>query len=105
MSATRAVLRLLDDLPMLQYTLEYGFGSHVSFPFVVFGFCYNNLQEPDRLIGMLGVTTNAIDQIYYPIEKMAWLAEHNLISVKNPQVWDVASSVCWVFSIYLTLMK
>lgn len=30
MSGTRAVLRLLDDLPMLKYNLEYGFGSEVT---------------------------------------------------------------------------
>lgn len=30
MSNARAVLRLLDDLPMLHYTIEYGLGKHVS---------------------------------------------------------------------------
>lgn len=30
MSGTRAALRLFDDLPMLKYTLEYGFGKEVS---------------------------------------------------------------------------
>lgn len=54
---------------------------------------------------MLGVATNTIDQLYYPIEKMAWLAEHKLISVHDSKPWDTASSVCWVLSIYLTLMK
>lgn len=28
-SAARATLRLIDDIPMLQYTLEYGFGRNV----------------------------------------------------------------------------
>lgn len=28
-SGARATLRLIDDIPMLQYTLEYGFGSKV----------------------------------------------------------------------------
>lgn len=89
MSGTRAVLRLLDDLPMLQYTLEYGFGR----------------DEPDKFMSSLGCVTNFIDQIYYPIEKMAWLAEHNLITGENLGKWDTASSICWVLSIYLTLMK
>lgn len=89
MSGTRAVLRLLDDLPMLKYNLEYGLGS----------------EEPDKLMASLGVTTNIIDQIYYPIEKMAWLAEHELLSNVNATYWDTASSVFWVLSIYLTLMK
>lgn len=29
-SGARATLRLIDDIPMLQYTLEYGLGSKVS---------------------------------------------------------------------------
>lgn len=56
-------------------------------------------------MAMLGVTTNVIDQIYYPIEKMSWLAEHNLINTENAKIWDTASSVCWVLSIYLNLMR
>lgn len=89
MSGTRAVLRLLDDLPMLKYNLEYGFGG----------------EEPDQLMASLGVTTNIIDQIYYPIEKMSFLAEHDLISNCDGNYWDTASSICWVLSIYLTLLK
>ncbi|GLV44083.1 Peroxin 11c [Carabus blaptoides fortunei] len=88
MSATRATLRLLDDLPMLKYTLEYGFGK----------------EEPDRIMSSLGVITNIIDQVYYPIEKISWLAEHRLISADGEK-WDVVSSIFWVTSIYLTLMK
>lgn len=89
MSSTRAVLRLLDDLPMLKYNIEYGLGK----------------SEPDKFMATVGVVTNIIDQIYYPIEKIAWLAEHKLISGQNGDVWDTASSVCWVLSIYLTLMR
>lgn len=29
-SGARATLRLIDDIPMLKYTLEYGFGKNVS---------------------------------------------------------------------------
>lgn len=29
-SGARATLRLIDDIPMLQHTLEYGFGSKVK---------------------------------------------------------------------------
>ena len=53
----------------------------------------------------LGVTTNIIDQLYYPIEKMAWLAEHKLISGQDVTFWDNVSSIFWVASVYLTLMK
>lgn len=32
-SGARATLRLIDDIPMLQHTLEYGFGSKVILTF------------------------------------------------------------------------
>ncbi|CAG9824053.1 unnamed protein product [Phaedon cochleariae] len=89
MSGARATLRLLDDIPMIQYTLQYGLGK----------------TEPDRLMAQLGVLSNVIDQVYYPIEKISWLAEHKLISGIDNDKWDTASSVCWVLSIYLTLIK
>lgn len=53
----------------------------------------------------LGVITNAIDQVYYPIEKVAWMVEHKLISGYKLEPWDIASSVFWAVSLYLTLMK
>lgn len=52
----------------------------------------------------IGVTSNFIDQLYYPIEKIAWLAENELITA-NGSKWDTISSIFWVASIYLTLMK
>lgn len=52
----------------------------------------------------IGVVTNVIDQIYYPIEKIAWLAENNLISADGNK-WDTVSSIFWVASIYLTLLR
>lgn len=56
-------------------------------------------------MAQLGVVTNFIDQIYYPIEKMSFLAEHKLVNGLNSSKWDTLSSVCWVLSIYLTLVK
>ncbi|CAH0552713.1 unnamed protein product [Brassicogethes aeneus] len=89
MSGTRATLRLLDDLPMLQYNLQYQFGH----------------EEPDKYMAQFGVLTNIIDQVYYPIEKISWLAEHKLITGVDNNRWDSLSSICWVASIYLTLLK
>lgn len=56
-------------------------------------------------MAQLGVVTNIIDQIYYPVEKMSFLAEHKLVDGLNSSKWDTLSSVFWVLSIYLTLMK
>lgn len=88
-SGARATLRLVDDFPMLQYSLEYGLGK----------------SEPDRTMSILGVLANIVDHIYYPVEKICWLAEHNLINVQDPDKWDVINSVFWVMSIYLNLMR
>lgn len=56
-------------------------------------------------MAQLGVITNVIDQLYYPVEKMAFLAEHRLVTGLDSNKWDIASSVCWVLSIYLTLVR
>ncbi|XP_058813700.1 peroxisomal membrane protein 11C [Topomyia yanbarensis] len=89
MSQTRATLRLLDDLPMISYSLNYGIGS----------------KEPDRIMGMIGFLTNIIDHIYYPVDKICWMVEYKLLSVENPTKWDATNSMLWVASIYLNLMK
>lgn len=56
-------------------------------------------------MSIIGVVANIVDHIYYPVEKICWLAEHKLLNVKDPSKWDVISSVFWVMSIYLNLMK
>lgn len=53
----------------------------------------------------LGLTANIVDLLYYPIEKICWLLEHKVITVENPDKWDVLSSWFWVTSIYLNLMR
>lgn len=88
-SKARATLRLIDDIPMLQYTLEYGWGQ----------------KEPDRTMSCLGVFANIVDTLFYPVEKICWLAEYKLLDVKDPDKWDTINSVFWVLSIYLNLMR
>lgn len=56
-------------------------------------------------MSVLGVASNIVDHIYYPVEKICWLAEHKCIDVKDGDKWDTISSVFWVASIYLNLMK
>ncbi|XP_055322006.1 peroxisomal membrane protein 11C isoform X2 [Sitodiplosis mosellana] len=88
-SGARATLRLIDDIPMLQHTLEYGLGS----------------KESDTALSIIGLITNAVDHIYYPVEKICWLAEHKCLSLEDPDRWDTISSIFWVSSIYLNLMR
>lgn len=92
MSQTRANLRLLDDLPMVQYSMDYGLGE----------------REPDKLMAMIGVVTNVIDHMYYPVDKICWLIEQKILTLSNPknaERFDTINSVFWVASIYLNLMK
>lgn len=63
------------------------------------------MQETDTALSVIGVLSNAIDHIYYPIEKICWLAEHKAITVNNPDRWDTISSIFWASSIYLNLMR
>lgn len=89
MSQTRANLRLLDDIPMINYSLEYGLGE----------------KEPDSIMASIGVLTNIIDHLYYPVDKICWAIDSKILNVKNPDKWDTLNSLFWTLSIYLNLMK
>ncbi|KAF5295109.1 hypothetical protein FQA39_LY13260 [Lamprigera yunnana] len=89
MSTTRAVLRLFDDLPMLKYSLQYGLGK----------------EEPDKYLASIGVITNIVDQIYYPFDKIAWLADLDLITTTNNEKWNTLSSIFWAVSTYLNIVR
>ncbi|XP_065719234.2 peroxisomal membrane protein 11C [Drosophila suzukii] len=88
-SGAQATLRLIGDLPVIQYTLEYGLGD-----------C-----EPDRITAVLGVMSNAVDLLFYPIETICWLAEHRVLDVKNRARWSYANSIFCVLSVYLNLVR
>lgn len=149
-SGARATLRLIDDIPMLQYTIEYGLGQKVPIATHNFNlahcsishctahelphnvsvmihhlctmdinengnlmlnllwscvYLYATWKEPDLALSLLGVIGNAIDHIYYPVEKISWLAEHNCLTLKDPDRWDTVGSIFWVLSIYLNLLR
>jgi peroxin-11C len=89
MSQTRANLRLFDDLPMIKYSLEYGLGE----------------KEPDHLMATIGLITNIVDHLYYPVDKICWALDANIMTVKNREKWDTINSIFWSASIYLNLMK
>lgn len=52
----------------------------------------------------IGRISCILDVIFYPFEQIAWFAERKIIDV-NPGPWDDASTVCWVLSLYLGLMR
>ncbi|KAH8349453.1 hypothetical protein KR084_007547 [Drosophila pseudotakahashii] len=88
-SGAKATLRLIEDLPVIQYTLDYGLGD-----------C-----EPDRITALLGVMSNAVDLLFYPIEIICWLSEHKVLDVRNRDNWSYANSMFSVLSVYLSLLR
>ena len=89
MSQTRANLRLLDDIPMIQYSMEYGLGG----------------KEPDKIMSSIGVLTNVIDHFYYPVDKICWALDAGILKWEKRDKWDFINSMCWASSIYMNLME
>lgn len=89
MSQTRANLRLFDDLPMIQSSLDYGLGE----------------KEPDSIMASIGVITNVIDHLYYPVDKICWALDAGILKWEKRDKWDFINSVFWASSIYMNLMK
>ncbi|XP_021940625.1 peroxisomal membrane protein 11C isoform X1 [Zootermopsis nevadensis] len=88
LSACRTILRLFDDIPMLNYTLTYGLGK----------------EEPDKLTRIIGILINAADQLYFPLEHVAWASDHRIVSLRSTSWWT-ACTVCWAVSLYLSFIK
>uniref|UniRef100_A0A1B6MGK4 Peroxisomal membrane protein 11C n=1 Tax=Graphocephala atropunctata TaxID=36148 RepID=A0A1B6MGK4_9HEMI len=88
LSECRTTLRLLDDIPMLIYSLSYGLGK----------------KEPDTYMQVCGVVVNVLDQLYYPFEHVAWAADKGLLSQRS-EMWWLASNVCWTLSLYFNIAR
>ncbi|XP_014280201.1 peroxisomal membrane protein 11C isoform X1 [Halyomorpha halys] len=87
-NSCRTVMRLFDDAPMLCYTLSYGLGK----------------EDPDRLMRFCGLAVNFLDQVYYPLEHVAWAADCKLLKIKSDPWWT-ASTICWALSMYFMIFK
>lgn len=84
----RLLLRLFDDLPMLRYSLTYGRGS----------------KESDAFLRFLSVLNNIVDQLYYPVEHIAWAADKKFLSFKSTNWWT-CSTVLWAISLYINMAR
>lgn len=87
-SHCRVVCRLLDDWPMLKYSLSYGLGKH----------------EEDSTLQILGVLKNVADQVFYPVEHVSWLCNKQIISL-NGSRWETAGTVLWLVSLYCGIAR
>lgn len=88
LSYCRLLLRLFDDLPMLRYSLAYGRGS----------------KESDTFLRFLSVLTNVVDQLYYPVEHIAWAADKKFLSFKSSNWWT-CGTVLWGLSLYINIAR
>lgn len=90
-SQARATLRLVDDLPTILYALEYGLGRH----------------EKTRFDAVLGVLTNLVDILFFPVDKICWLSDHKILKLDETRKskWDVINSVFWSLSVFLNLSR
>ncbi|XP_037799073.1 peroxisomal membrane protein 11C-like isoform X1 [Penaeus monodon] len=85
---TRVVLRLFDDLPMLQYSLSTGTGH----------------KDEDVIVRTLRVLNNVVDQIYFPVEHFAWARDMKMVRGNSAALWN-ASLVLWGLSLLLTIIR
>ncbi|KAJ8311771.1 hypothetical protein KUTeg_011126 [Tegillarca granosa] len=86
--ACRSTLRLFDDLPMLAHNLYYGLGS----------------KESNSLLRILDLATNLCNQLFYPVEHVAWLANKKIISAEELK-WIFGSLVIWAVSLAFEILK
>ncbi|XP_003737000.1 peroxisomal membrane protein 11C [Galendromus occidentalis] len=89
MSHCRVILRLLDDWPMLKYNLQYGLGK----------------PEEDQLLRAVSVIKNIADQLFFPVEHLAWLADKRIVRTRHTNRLWVASKFLWAFSLYCGCLK
>ncbi|CAD5122072.1 DgyrCDS10524 [Dimorphilus gyrociliatus] len=88
LSSARCTFRLFLDLPVLLKTLRYGLGKH----------------EKDPIIRMLDLIANLADQLFFPLEHIAWASDCGLIKIPSAKFW--ATSIgCWAVSLLSGILK
>ncbi|KAK8737624.1 hypothetical protein OTU49_004561 [Cherax quadricarinatus] len=84
----RLILRLFDDLPMLQYSLS----------------CFKENKGKDTLVRWLEVVTTVVDQLYFPVEHLAWARDMKVFRGSSASLWH-ASLLLWGLSLILTILR
>lgn len=88
LGTTRVILRLFDDLPMLQYSLS----------------CVKENKDKDALVRCLEVVGTVADQLYFPVEHLAWARDMKMLKGSSASLWH-ASLLLWGFSLILTISR
>ncbi|XP_065054925.1 peroxisomal membrane protein 11C-like [Rhopilema esculentum] len=88
LSNLRVMLRLIDDFSMLKYSLSYGIGKH----------------EKDPVCRVLQVIQNFVDQLYYPVEHLAWARDVGLLKGSSNKLWSFGC-LLWVISLTMGILS
>ncbi|XP_015912062.1 peroxisomal membrane protein 11C [Parasteatoda tepidariorum] len=88
LSYCRLLNRLFDDVSMLKYTLQYGLGS----------------KENGKLLRLISVLLNIVDQLYFPVEHFAWAADKKIIAADSSILYNLSSGL-WALSCYLNILR
>lgn len=88
LGVARVILRLFDDLPMLQYSLS----------------CIRNSKGKDRILRYLEVVNTLVDQLYFPVEHIAWARDIKVLRGSSKTFWNV-SVLLWGLSLVLTILR
>ncbi|KAK4319214.1 hypothetical protein Pmani_009841 [Petrolisthes manimaculis] len=84
----RLILRLFDDLPMLHHALQ----------------VYYNSKGKDQVVRCLDVMTTMADQLFFPMEHMAWVRDIKVLKGNSSSFWH-ASLLLWGFSLVLSILR
>jgi len=61
-------------------------------------------KEPDRVLRWSNVLSNVVDQLYYPLEHVAWAADKKIISTSSTPWWYCAVGA-WAISLYIGIVR
>ncbi|KAK3886826.1 hypothetical protein Pcinc_009051 [Petrolisthes cinctipes] len=84
----RLILRLFDDLPMLHHALQVYFYS----------------KGKDQVVRCLDVMTTMADQLFFPMEHIAWARDIKVLKGNSSYFWH-ASLLLWGLSLVLSILR
>uniref|UniRef100_A0A0P4W5U7 Uncharacterized protein n=1 Tax=Scylla olivacea TaxID=85551 RepID=A0A0P4W5U7_SCYOL len=84
----RVILRLFDDLSMLQYSKE----------------VLRQSKGKDWIVRWLEVANIVVDQLFFPVEHLAWARDVKILRGSSSSLWH-ASLLLWAASLVLTILR
>ncbi|XP_045117757.1 peroxisomal membrane protein 11C-like isoform X2 [Portunus trituberculatus] len=84
----RVILRLFDDLSMFQYSKA----------------VLKQSKEKDWIVRWLEVANIVVDQLFFPVEHLAWARDVKILRGSSSSLWH-ASLLLWATSLVLTILR